>query len=110
VIVRPMAVGWRGSGVGLWCPHVTRIGSSAGRAGWGGAEETGRTGQGSVPVHPPVASGGDAAWGEPWRDADYEQIGLEVAGDGDDHVTGVAGDQDRAGAHPARPRDLAGIQ
>ena len=43
-------------------------------------------------MHPRTASGGDAAWQEPWLGADDKQVGAEVARDNDDHVTGIAGD------------------
>ena len=43
-------------------------------------------------LHPRTASGGDAAWQEPWLGADDKQVGAEVARDNDDHVTGIAGD------------------
>jgi hypothetical protein len=63
-----------------------------------------------VGVHPRPESGGKATWHAPWLGADHQPIRVKVPGDGDDHMTEIAGDQDRAWADPARPRDRASIQ
>lgn len=89
---------------------MTRIGSRTARGGVGGSQVTARDRAGDVGAQPPGSPGGGAARQEPRLGADHEQIGAEFAGDGNDRLARVAGEQDGARVRAVRPGGPSGVQ